>query len=75
MKRSPCQRPIWPFGWALLALQLLSLVVGAIGRSIATPDHPVHLDAGFSVTGWLAVLLAFVPDEAGAERFFRPPEV
>jgi hypothetical protein len=46
--------------WALLVLQLFSLVVGAIGRSISTPAHPIHLDAGFSVAGWLAVLLTFV---------------
>ena len=43
--------------WALLALQLLSIVIGAIGRAISTPAHPVDLDAGFSINGWLAVLL------------------
>jgi len=47
-------------GWALLALQLLSIVIGAIGGAVATPAHPVHLDAGFSINGWLAVLLTFV---------------
>jgi hypothetical protein len=47
-------------GWALLALQLLSLVIAAIARAISTPAHPVHLDAGFSINGWLAVLLTFV---------------
>ncbi|TMJ14709.1 MAG: DUF2975 domain-containing protein [Alphaproteobacteria bacterium] len=46
--------------WALLALQLLSLVIAAIGKSVSTPAHPVHLDAGFSVNGWLAVLLTFI---------------
>ncbi len=46
--------------WALLALQLFSLVIGAIGRAVSTPAHPVHLDAGFSAAGWLAVLLTFV---------------
>jgi hypothetical protein len=46
--------------WALLALQLLSLVIGGIGKAISSPAHPVHLDAGFSVNGWLAVLLTFV---------------
>ena len=45
---------------SLLALQLLSLVVGAIGNAISTPDRPVDLDAGFSINGWLAVLLTFV---------------
>ncbi|HEX5043951.1 MAG TPA: DUF2975 domain-containing protein [Candidatus Polarisedimenticolaceae bacterium] len=47
-------------GWTLLALQLLSLVIGAIGKAISTPAHPVHLDAGFSLNGWLAVLLTFL---------------
>src|SRR5437868_9473141 len=40
--------------WALLALQILSIVIGAIGKSVSTPAHPVHLDAGFSINGWLA---------------------
>jgi hypothetical protein len=46
--------------WALLALQLLSIVIGTIGKSVSTAAHPVHLDAGFSVNGWLAVLLTFL---------------
>ena len=46
--------------WALLALQLLSLVIGAIAKAVSTPAHPLHLDAGFSINGWLAVLLTFV---------------
>ena len=46
--------------WVLLALQLLSLVIGGIGEAISTSAHPLHLDAGFSPSGWLAVLLAFV---------------
>jgi hypothetical protein len=46
--------------WALLALQLLSLVIGGIGEAISTPEHPLHLDAGFSTSGWLAVLLTFI---------------
>ena len=46
--------------WALLALQLLSLVIGGIGKAISTPAHPLHLDAGFSTSGWLAVLLTFI---------------
>ena len=44
----------------LLALQLLSLVVGAIVKRISTPEHPIHIDAGFSINGWLAVLLTFL---------------
>ena len=53
--------------WALLALQLLSLVIGAIGKAVSTPAHPVHLDAGFSISGWLAVLLTFVLARVFAE--------
>jgi Na+-transporting methylmalonyl-CoA/oxaloacetate decarboxylase gamma subunit len=46
--------------WVLLVLQLLSIVIGAIGKMISTPAHPVDLDAGFSVNGWLAVVLTFL---------------
>jgi hypothetical protein len=46
--------------WALFALQLLSLVIGAIARTVSTPAHPLHLDAGFSINGWLTVLLTFL---------------
>jgi hypothetical protein len=53
--------------WALLALQLLSLAIGAIGMAVSTPADPVELDAGFSITGWLAVLLAFVLARVFAE--------
>ena len=53
--------------WTLLALQLLSLVIGAIGKAISTPAHPVDLDAGFSINGWLAVLLTFLLARVFAE--------
>ena len=56
--------------WVLLALQLLSLVVGAIVRSISTPEHPVHINAGFSINGWLAVLLTFLLARVFAEGTF-----
>lgn len=46
--------------WVLLALQLLSLVIGGIGKAISTPAHQFHLNAGFSPSGWLAVFLTFV---------------
>ena len=46
--------------WVLLALQFVSLVVGAIEKAISSPSHPVHFDAGFSINGWLAVLLTFL---------------
>jgi hypothetical protein len=45
---------------ALLGLQILSLVIGGIARSVSSAAHPLHLDAGFSASGWLAVLLTFV---------------
>jgi hypothetical protein len=53
--------------WTLLALQVLSIVIGTIGKSVSTPAHPVHLDAGFSVAGWLAVLLTFLLARVFAE--------
>ena len=53
--------------WTLLALQLLSLVIGAIARTVSTPAYPVHLDAGFSINGWLAVLLTFLLARVFAE--------
>jgi hypothetical protein len=53
--------------WLLLALQLFSIVIGAIGKAVSTPAHPVHLDAGFSINGWLAVLLTFLLARVFAE--------
>ena len=53
--------------WVLLALQLLSLVIGGIGEAISTSAHPLHLDAGFSASGWLAVILTFVLARVFAE--------
>jgi hypothetical protein len=53
--------------WTLLALQLLSIAIGTIGKAISTPAHPLHLDAGFSASGWLAVLLTFVLARVFAE--------
>ena len=53
--------------WALLALNILSVVIGAIGKSVSTPAHPLHLDAGFSINGWLAVLLTFLLARVFAE--------
>jgi hypothetical protein len=53
--------------WSLLALQLFSLVIGAIAKIVSTPAHPLHLNAGFSTNGWLAVLLTFVLARVFAE--------
>ena len=54
-------------GWSLLALQLLGMAIGAIGDAVSSPAHPVDLDAGFSLNGWLAVLLTFVLARVFAE--------
>jgi len=53
--------------WVLLALQLISMVIGTIGKVVSNPAHPLHLDAGFSVSGWLAVLLTFILARVFAE--------
>jgi hypothetical protein len=53
--------------WALLALNLLSIVIGAIAKAVSTQTHPLHLDAGFSINGWLAVLLTFLLARVFAE--------
>ncbi len=53
-------RRLQAIAWVLLTLQLISMLIGAIALGISTPAHPLHLDAGFSIAGWLAVLLAFV---------------
>lgn len=45
---------------SLLGLQLISIVIGVIAKAVSTPEHPLKLDAGFSVDGWLAVLLTFL---------------
>jgi hypothetical protein len=54
-------------GWVLLALNLLSIVIGAIASTVSTPAHPLHINAGFSINGWLAVLLTFVLARVFAE--------
>jgi hypothetical protein len=53
--------------WALLVLQLLSPVIGVIARTMSTPAHPIKVDAGFSIDGWLAVLLTFLLARVFAE--------
>jgi hypothetical protein len=53
--------------WALLALNLLSIVIGAVAKAVSTPEHPLHIDAGFSINGWLAVLLTFLLARVFAE--------
>ena len=53
--------------WVLLAVNLLSIVIGAIAKTVSTPAYPLHIDAGFSISGWLAVLLTFVLARVFAE--------
>jgi len=53
--------------WTLTGLQLLGVAIGAIENAISTPAHPLHLDAGFSINGWLAVLLTFLLAEVFAK--------
>ena len=53
--------------WVLLTLQLMSIVIDAIARAVSIPAHPLDLDAGFSINGWLAVLFAFLLARVFAE--------
>ncbi|MEA3052862.1 MAG: hypothetical protein QOG72_1765 [Sphingomonadales bacterium] len=46
--------------WALLGLELLHLVAGAVAAGASSAANPLDIDWSFSVTGWLAVLLLFV---------------
>jgi hypothetical protein len=54
-------------GWTLFALQLLGMIIGAIGKAASTPAHPLAIHAGFSINGWLAVLLTFLLARVFAE--------
>ncbi len=53
--------------WALLALQLIGLAIGMTAQAIETPTLQLHIDAGFSLAGWLAVLLTFILARVFAE--------
>jgi hypothetical protein len=53
--------------WFLLGQQMLSILVGLIGKSVSTPGQPLHLNAGFSPSGWLAIILTFVLARVFAE--------
>jgi len=53
--------------WVLVALNLLSMVIGGIGKTIASKEFPLHLDAGFSVNGWLCVIFTFILARVFAE--------
>ena len=60
-------RRLQTMAWALLGLQLLGFVIGAIIKSISTPAHPINVDTGGSINGWLAVLLTFLLARVFAE--------
>ena len=62
-------------GCVLVAQQLLSLAIAAVGKIISTPANPVALDAGFSINGWLAVLLTFVLARVFAEGTLMPEDL
>ena len=53
--------------WLLLSVQVLSMIVGAIARTVSTTARPIDVDAGFSINGWLAVLLTFLLARVFAE--------
>jgi hypothetical protein len=53
--------------WILLGQQLLSVIIGLIGKAVSSPAHPLHLNAGFSPGGWLAVIMTFVLARVFAE--------
>lgn len=53
--------------WLLLGLQLIGLAVALIGKAMSGEEHGLHLDAGFSPGGWLAVILTFVLARVFAE--------
>jgi hypothetical protein len=46
--------------WAILGLEMLHLTVGAIVEGVSTAAAPLNISSGFSLTGWLTVLLLFV---------------
>lgn len=53
--------------FAMLALQILSFFVETIAKAISSPEHPFHFDTGFSISGWLAVLLTYLLAQVFAE--------
>ena len=53
--------------WVQLTLQLLSIVIDAVGKAVALPGRPLNLDAGFSINAWLAILLTFLLARVFAE--------
>ena len=56
----PNARRLRAIAFALLALEVLHLAVGAIALGVSTRAQPLDLDWSFSPTRWIAVLLLFV---------------
>jgi hypothetical protein len=46
--------------WAVLGLEVMHLVVGAVAAIVSSAGHQLDIDWSFSLTRWLAVLLLFV---------------
>ena len=46
--------------WAILGLEMMHFTVGAIVEGVSTAAAPLDISSGFSLTGWLTVLLLFV---------------
>jgi DUF2975 family protein len=46
--------------WAILALELMHVGVGLVVNAISPLIGQMHIDWGFSLTRWLAVLMLFV---------------
>ncbi len=46
--------------WAILALELMHLTVGAIAAAVSSPAVPLKIGWSISPTRWLAVLMLFV---------------
>jgi len=53
--------------WFILVLQVLSIAIALIAKAIANHGNPFEVDAGFSINGWLAVILTFVLARVFAE--------
>ena len=53
--------------WVMVALQIISMIIAGIADAVALPGRPIDMDAGFSINGWLAVLLTFLLARVFAE--------
>ena len=53
-------RRLQTIAWAVLGLEVVHLVVGAVAAGASSPGEPLDVGGGFSVTGGLAVLLLLV---------------